>query len=131
MVVLTRVPYSPMFFLGLDQFIADFVISGDVDARKPDPEIYKACYNERARLHNPRYSSTTAPKNLDPAESLGFRTTNFAADGNDPERAEGRVIARSFPTVWDQLDRMCRFPGESTDGGANASHSRIRKVNRV
>ena len=61
----------------LDKYIADFIISGDVGMRKPDPAVYRLLLE---RLNRPAESIVFLDDkvgNLDPAAALGIETILF------------------------------------------------------
>lgn len=60
---------------GLDRYLADWVISGDVGVRKPDPEIFEiAAERARVRLGGGWMVGDSPEADIHGASALGLRT---------------------------------------------------------
>ena len=67
---------------GLHEYIAGFVISGDVGSRKPDPSIFRRFITQSHRSPRDAIFVDDSQKNLDSAAVLGFETILFKPTSN-------------------------------------------------
>jgi putative hydrolase of the HAD superfamily len=63
----------------LEPFVDDWFISGDIGARKPDPEIYREVLARTGREPHDFLFVDDRRKNLDAASDLGFHTLLFSS----------------------------------------------------
>lgn len=77
---------------GLDRLITDWVISGDVGYRKPDPEIYQELLRRLQVMPSEVLFIDDRVKNLTAAATLGFHVIGFGPD---------MLGQQGFPTVLD------------------------------
>jgi HAD superfamily hydrolase (TIGR01549 family) len=68
----------------LNKFIADFIISGDVGLRKPDPAIFYRLIEGLQIDPRDSFFVDDNRKNLDSAAAIGFETVLFRPDILDP-----------------------------------------------
>ena len=83
---------------GLDRYFRGFIISGDVGIRKPDLAIYRHLIEKGGINPSDAVFVDDRPRNLAPAQELGFTTILF---NPTPEDSYGHSykIVRTFPEL--------------------------------
>ena len=77
---------------GLDRFISEWVISGDVHLRKPDPRIYAELLRRVGRDPGELVFIDDRIRNIDAARTAGLRTVLLSRDGTQSEHACARSL---------------------------------------
>ena len=84
---------------GLDRYFSHKIVSGDVNCRKPDREIFEAALSETGRKPEECCFVDNSVKNLLTAAELGIEPILFNRDHED---YSGRVV-NSFPELAEML----------------------------
>jgi HAD superfamily hydrolase (TIGR01509 family) len=83
---------------GLERYIRDFVVSGDVGVRKPERPIFDHLIHRMAVDPRETVFVDDQPNNLDAAAALGFRTILFSPGGHDLTDQK-HAVATTFTDV--------------------------------
>jgi putative hydrolase of the HAD superfamily len=83
---------------GLDKYVRDFVISGDVGVRKPEQAIFDHLIGQLTVSPRDAVFVDDQRRNLDVAAALGFNTILFVPAGHDLID-EKHIVATSFADV--------------------------------
>jgi HAD superfamily hydrolase (TIGR01509 family) len=75
---------------GLEEWIEKWVISGDVRKEKPDPAIYQIVLRQTGASPEKCLFVDDNPRNLPPAEKMGFRT--FLFKGGAPAAMFAKIV---------------------------------------
>lgn len=83
---------------GLEEYIKDWYISGDLGCRKPDERIYKAVEENQGKVNQYVFLDDN-PKNVRKAIELGWDAFLFVQNSGVPTDADGLKVIKSFKEI--------------------------------